>query len=191
VVFVGGFSAYKNHKNIFLKEEQNMGYTHDTSMAAFTSPAEIIGTVGTWAVTAASHLWTLNKTAADNTSVVKIPLKLPSNNKGLKGALLKSVDLWWSNATGDLDALTPEIYLAALPAQAGTLAATAQSFAYDASHDTAAKRITQATHKMTLTLDTPIWIDNDNEAYVELTVDAAANSVVKLMGASANYTLRI
>jgi hypothetical protein len=168
-----------------------MGYVHDTNMAAFVSPAEMTGTVGTWTMTQASHLWTLNKTAGDNTSIVKIPLKLPSNSKALKGAYLKSVDVWWINATADLDALSAEIYLVTLPAQAGTLAASAQSLTYDAGHDAAAERITQAVHKMTLTLDTPVWLDDDNEAYVELTVDAATTSAVKLYGARANYTLRV
>ncbi len=168
-----------------------MGYVHDTGMSALTSPAEVTATVGTWAMAVASHLWTLNHTAADNTSVIKIPLKLPANSVALKGALLKSVDVWWSNATADLDAASAELYLAALPAQAGTLAATAQTITYDSGHDSAAKRITQAVHKMTLTLTTPVWIDEDNEAYVELTIDAAATSVVKLMGARANYTLRV
>ena len=35
---------------------------------------------------------------------------------------------------------------------------------------------------MTLTLPTPIWIDDDNEVYIELTCNAAATSAVKLYG---------
>ena len=94
-------------------------------------------------------------------------------------------------ATGDLDALSAEVYLSVIPGQAGAIATTAQTSHYDSLHDTAAKRITQAVHKMTLTLTTPVWIDDDNEAFVELTVDAAATSAFKLYGARANYTLRV
>ena len=61
---------------------------------------------------------------------------------------------------------------------------------YDTGHDTAAKRLTLAQHKMTLTLSTPEWVDEDENFYVELTVDAAATSVVKLFGARANYVFR-
>ncbi len=171
-----------------------MGYVHDTSMCAFTTPAECTGTVGTWAMAQASHAWTLNKTAADNTSLVKIPLKLPANSKALKGALLKSVDIFFSNATADQDACSAELYISTLPA-AGTggslTPGSAVTCTYDSDHDTAAKRITQATHRMTLNVTTPVWIDEDNEAYVEVTFDAAATSVIKLMGAKANYTLRL
>jgi hypothetical protein len=168
-----------------------MGYVNDTQMSAFTSPAECTGTVGTFAMAVASNVWTLNKTAADNTSVIKIPLKLPANAAALKGALLKSVTIWWSNGTADLDALAAVIYKSTLPAQAGSLSAAAVTTTYDTGHDAAAERITQATHKMTLTVTTPVWVDEDQEFYVELTVDAAAGSVFKLVGARADYTLRV
>jgi hypothetical protein len=168
-----------------------MGYLHDTQMSMNTPLSVVTATVGTWAMTVASNLWTLNKTAADNTSVLRIPLLLPGNKASvMKGAYLKSVDLWWSNATADNDAVSAAIYKATLPDQAGTHATASQSFDYDSGHDTAAKRLTQAVHRMTLTLQTPIWVDNTADVYVEFTVDAAATSVNKLIGARANYTLR-
>lgn len=171
-----------------------MGYVNDTSMTRLTTAAEMTGTVGTWAMAQASHLWTLNKTAADNTSLVKIPIKLPGNSKALKGAYLKSIDVYWSNATADCDAVSAEIYKSTLPAATtgGTHAAgTAVVFTYDADHDTAAKRLTQAVHRMTLTITTPFWVDEDDEVYAEITFDAAATSAIKLIGARANYTLRV
>jgi hypothetical protein len=42
-----------------------------------------------------------------------------------------------------------------------------------------------------LTLTTPFWLDDDDEVYVELSVDAAMTSVFKFYGARANFTLRI
>jgi hypothetical protein len=38
-----------------------MGYVNDTQMSALTTPAEMTGTVGTWAMAVASNIWTLNK----------------------------------------------------------------------------------------------------------------------------------
>jgi hypothetical protein len=172
-------------------EEDEMGYVNDTQMSAFIPPEDTTATVGTWAMAVASNLWTLNKSAADNTSVLKIPVRLPGNAVSLKGAYLKSIDIWWSNATANLEALSALIYKATLPVQGGSHAVSALSFSYDAGHASAAGRITQATHRMTLTLSTPIWVDDDDDLYVELTVDAAASSVVKLIGARASYTLRL
>src|SRR5665811_1271494 len=147
-----------------------MGYTNDTGMAAFVGPAEVTATVGTWVMTNASHVWTLNKTAGADTSVLKIPLKLPSNSVALKGSYLTSIDIFWINATADLTDMSVEVYLSTLPAQGGALATVLQASSYDALHLTAAARKTQAQHKMTITLTTPVWLDDDNEAYVELTV---------------------
>lgn len=168
-----------------------MGYVNDTHMSALTTPAEVTPTVGTWAMAVASNVWTLNKTAADNTSVLKIPLKLPGNASMLKGSRIKSVDIWYSIATAACDAVSAALYKAALPAQAGTLSAAAITTSYDADHDAAAERYAVAQHKMTLTVTTPEWCDDDSEYFIELTVDAAATSVVKFQGARANYDLRV
>ena len=168
-----------------------MGYTNDTGMAAFVSPIEVTPTVGTWAMAVVAHLWTLNHTAAADTSVLKVPLKLPSNAVALKGAFLKSIDFWWSNNVLDLVDMTVEVYLATMPAQGGVLATVLQASSYDALHLNTAARKTSAQHKMTVTLTTPVWIDDDVEAYVELTCNAGATSAVKLFGARANYTLRV
>lgn len=168
-----------------------MGYVNDTQMSRLVFPAEVTATVGSWSMAVASNLWTLNKTAADNTSVLKIPLKLEGNAAGLKGARLKSVDIWYSIATAACDAVSAALYKAALPAQGGTFSAAAVTTSYDSAHDTAAKRLTVDQHKLTLTVSTPEWVDDDAEYYVELTIDSAAASVVKFQAARANYDLRL
>jgi len=168
-----------------------MGYVNDTQMSSYMPAEDITPTVGSWSMAVASNLWTLNKTAADNTSVLKIPVRLPRNAVALKGAYLKSIDIWWSVATAALDALSAAIFKASLPAQAGTHSTAALGFTYDAAHDTAGERVTAGTHRMSLALVTPLWVDDDDDVYVELTVDAATTSVVKLIGARANYTLRL
>ena len=98
-----------------------MGYVNDTQMSVFTTAAEMSPTTGTWTLAAASNVWTYNRTAADSTSVVKIPLKLPANAVGLKGARIKSVDMWFSIATAACDAVSAVLYKSTLPAQAGSL----------------------------------------------------------------------
>jgi hypothetical protein len=168
-----------------------MGYVNDTQMSAFTPAEECTGTVGTWAMAVASNVWSLNKSAADNTSVVKIPLHLPANAAALKGALLKSVDIWWACGTGANDAVSAALYKQALPVDGTLSTAAAVTTTYDTGHDAAAERLTLDEHKMTLTLSTPEWVDEDAVYYVELTIDAAATSVDKIFGARANYTLRV
>ena len=68
----------------------------------------------------------------------------------------------------------------------------AQTFTYDAGHDDAAERIDVDQHKMTLTLTTPLWVDNDVYVLVELTINQAGDTgVIEFLGAVANVTLRL
>lgn len=168
-----------------------MGYVNDTAMAKWVDPNECQYSAGTWADAVASNVWTKNRTAADATFVIKIPIKLLQNGEPYKGSLLTSVDIWWEVTTAAMDAMAAAIYKVGLPADTvafGTPAA--QTFTYDAGHDSAAERLTMEQHKMTMTLSTPIWVDDDDQVYVELSGDAAASSVFKFHGARANFTLR-
>jgi hypothetical protein len=68
----------------------------------------------------------------------------------------------------------------------------AQTFTYDTGHDTAGERVDVDEHKMTLTITTPFWIDNDEYVLVELTCDQAGDTgVIELLGAVANFTSRM
>jgi hypothetical protein len=46
-------------------------------------------------------------------------------------------------------------------------------------------------HKMIVTLTTPAWIDNDEYYLLQLSFVAAANTTLDVLGAVANFTLRI
>ncbi len=79
-----------------------------------------------------------------------------------------------------MDAVAAAIYKATLPANGAAHAApTAITFSYDTGHDTAAERLTLDEHKMTFTITTPAWLDDDDVYFVELQCDAAATSVFK------------
>jgi len=156
----------------------------NTHMAVKTPLAVIVATIGTWAMAVAANLWTLNKTAGDNTSVLQIPILTPQNSQDRAGGLLQSVDIYYVNATANLDAMSAKVYKAYLPAQG-----VAQSVVELPS--TSTFTLTQAQHKVTITITTPVYVAEDEDVYVELTIDAAATSVVKLQGAVSNYTLRV
>jgi hypothetical protein len=168
-----------------------MGYVHDTQMAQVIHPSECLYTAGTWTDTVASNVWSKNRTAADATFVIQIPVKLPQNAAALKGAYLRSLDVWYTIGTAAMDAVSAALYKAGLPANAGSWSAAAVTTSYDTGHDTAAERYAVATHKLSLSLATPAWLDDDDCYYVELDCDAAASSVFKFYGARLNYTLRL
>lgn len=173
-----------------------MGYVHDTSVSQFI-PAQLFHAVtGTWSEAAGAVANTIVKKASlgDNTATVTIPISAFAlqNSVAQKGSYLKSIDIWWEVTGAALDALAATIYKATLPADTASVSApSSQTFTYDTGHDTAAERKTQDQHKMTLTLSTPVWLDDDDLVTVQLSIDGAASSVVELLGARANYTVRL
>ena len=60
----------------------------------------------------------------------------------------------------------------------------------DDAHDTAAERLAADDHTMTITIDSPVFLDDGDCYWLKLVIDAAATTVLKFFGAVAHYTLR-
>jgi hypothetical protein len=171
-----------------------MGYVHDTEMAQWIPPTLMHFVTGTWADAAGQVAGTIAKakTQADATGVITIPLIVPSNSGSYKGVLLKSIDIYWDVYTLALDALAALIHKVTLPINGAAIAAPDSiAFSYDTDHDTAAERLTLDQHTMTLTLTTPAWIDDGEVYQVQITANCGATSDLQILGARANYTLRL
>ncbi len=139
----------------------------------------------------ASNVWSVNRTAADAAGVTYIPIPVPAKAT-LVGAYLLDVCIMFTVGTGALDSNAAALYKDTLAADGTINSAASVSTTYDTGHDAAAERIDVDEHRMTLTLDTPAWIDGDGESYhVEMSWDAAATSVLKEFGAIAHFRLRV
>lgn len=169
------------------------GYVHDTSMSQYIPPTVFHLVTGTWTHAAGQVTDTIAviNAAADATTTCNIPVMIPSNSVAQKGAYLRSVEIDFEVLTAAMDAASVVFNLVTRGADGAVATVAAQTFTYDTGHDTAAERIDVDQHKMTVTLDTPVWLDNDQYALVELTLDRAVTTVVHLLGAVANYTLRL
>ena len=169
-----------------------MGYIHDTAMAQFISPDAIRASAGTWTFKVATNVWSNDRTAADASFTLYVPILIPSNTVALKGAYLKSIELMWAVSTAAMDAVDDGAVYADTLAANGTLNTAAEvTSTPDTGHDTGAERLTLDEHRMKVTLTTPVWIDNDQAYHLEVVCDAAATSVFKVFGAIINYTLRL
>ena len=170
-----------------------MGYVNDTAMSRFISPFECAHTpVATWTPTIAANLTTDVRTAANAAFTVLIPILLPSNSEYRKGAYLKSVDVFYIIATEAMDAVAAlAIDKLTLAVDGTAVAGETVAVTPDAGHDTGAERLDIEDHTMTVTLTTPVWVDNDNAYYGSLVCDGGASGVFSLVGARANYTLRV
>jgi hypothetical protein len=169
-----------------------MGYVHDTHMSQFVPPAAISKSAGTWTPSVASNVVKEARTASDAAFTLLIPVPIPSNASVNKGAKLKSIDVFYKIATADADDFaTVELEQVSLPLTSDAPAGGAVAVTIDAGHDTAAERKAEGDHLMTVTLNTPAWLDNEAAYFLQLVVDAAATTVFTLFGARINYELRI
>ena len=169
-----------------------MGYVHLTDICQFIPPADILKNAGTWTPTYASNVSSDVRTAAEAGFALHIPIVLPGSNLGLQGAKLASIDVWWKVATAALTLFSaPVLNKITLAANAVAVSGAELTTTLDTGHDTEAERITVASHKMAVTLSTPVFLEDDYGYMLYLYMEAAAGSVFTLYGAQANFTLRL
>ena len=165
---------------------------HNTHMTMFIPPTLFNCVTGTWTQAAGQVAGTIAKhvAAADETTVVNIPVAIPSNSVDLQGSKVYSVEIDYEILVAACDAVTATINKVARGADGAVAVVSAVTFTYDTGHDTAGERLDVDQHKMTLTLDTPEWLDNDEYLLVCLTCDKAATTTMDFLGAFVNYTAR-
>ncbi len=169
-----------------------MGYLNDL-LSTFIHFSKFVHSAGTWTVTTASQVWFARRTATDAAGVTMIPLTdVPQKNGPYdKGSRLQSVDVHFRVVTAALDSLSAVLYKATLGADGSILTVATVPTSYDTGHDSAAERIDVDEHKMTLTVTTPTYLDDNEYLFVEVSWDAAATSVLDFFGAVANWTWRL
>ena len=168
-----------------------MGYVNETKMSQFIPASMIQKSAGTWTPTLANNTIGDVRTAADASFSLYIPIMLPSNDVKYQGAKLLSVDLHYKITVAACDDVaTVELEKESIAA-GGAVTGAAVSTTIDTGHDTAAERLAVADHFMTVSLDTPAWVDKDEAYFLVVVVDAAATTVFTLWGAKANFELRI
>jgi hypothetical protein len=163
---------------------------HNTHMAQYIPPTAWHCVTGTFTQVAGDVAGTIaiNRAAADQTSVITIPIIIPSNSVALNGCKLASIEVDYEVKTAEPTSLTwtlNKVTRGADTAVAVVAAVTKTNTVADA----AAKTVDQ--HKQTITITTPPWIDNDEYYLLELSLVAGAGGgTEKFLGAVANYTFR-
>lgn len=168
-----------------------MGYVHDTAMAQYIPPNTFHCVTGTWTDIAGQVAGTIcrHKAAAAETSIVNIPITIPSNSVALKGAYLKSVEVDYEILTAACTSVTAAIIKVVRGVDGAVGVVSAPAVTQDLTAATDAADVDQ--HRLIVTVTTPEWIDNDAYYFLKLTIIAAATTTVDLLAAVANYTLRV
>lgn len=167
------------------------GYVHDTAMAQYIPPNTFHCVTGTWTDIAGQVAGTIcrHKAAAAETSIVNIPITIPSNSVALKGALLKSVEVDYEIQVAACTSVTAAIVKVVRGIDLAVAVVSAPACTQDLVAAVGAATVEQ--HKLVVTVTTPAWIDNDEIYFLKLTIVAAATSTVDLLAAVAMFTERI
>jgi hypothetical protein len=167
-----------------------MGYVHDTHMSQFIPPTAFHLVTGTWAHAAGNVAGTIvqRKTANAETSVVTIPIMLPSNSSALKGAKLASVEIDYEIGTQAATSITASMKCVTRGADGADASPATVTVTQDLTAATDAADVDE--HKLTVTVTTPAWIDNDEYYLLVLSCVCAAGTVLEFLGAVANFTFR-
>lgn len=153
---------------------------------------------GTWTATDSSNVFLITRTAANQTDYYTLPIIFPSRTTALKGAKLKSVTVVATlggtlNTTNDdfevniIKVTTP----ADASAPVGSVLAGDDGADYETAHNTKAKRLTDATHTVVVTIPTgeQAYIATGEQLYVRIKVidNANADLTFALKGATATF----
>ena len=169
-----------------------MGYIRDDGLVVVVGPSDCMVSAGTWADSYAGGQWSYQRAAAAAPFYLAVFAKLLQHEESQRGSCLKSIDLYYELNTALLTSLAATIYLVTYPADGAAFAdPVSQAFSYDAGHDAAGERVTEAYHKMTLTLTTPIWIAADELVQVQILASAPAGTKFSWYGAAFHFSLRL
>lgn len=168
-----------------------MGYVHDTAMSQWIPPASFHYKTGTWASDAGNVAGTIvqQKTAGAETTVVTIPMIIPCNSVAQKGAKLATIEIDYEILTAAATSITAAVNMVTRGVDGAVAVVTSVAATQDLTAATDAADVDQ--HKLTVTITTPAWIDDDEYYLVQLTCVCAGTTVLEFLGATANYTLRI
>jgi len=168
-----------------------MGNVHDTHMSQFIPPTAFHCVTGTWTQAAGAVTGTiaLHKAAGAETAVINIPIIIPSNSIAQKGAYLQSVEVDYELLLAGATSITATAKKVTRGADTAVAVVAAVTVTQDLAASVAAA--SQEQHKLVVTVTTPFWIDNDEYVLLCITAVCGGTVTVDLLGAVANFTLRV
>jgi hypothetical protein len=162
---------------------------HNTKFAQFLPPTSFHYRVGTWTQAAGAVAGTIamHKAATAETSIVTIPIEVPSNAVALNGAKLMSVEVDYEILIAGLTSIAVVLNKVTRGADLAVAVVAVQT--QTCSPTVALAKVTDQ-HKLVVTITTPAWVANTEYYMLELTCVAPATTTLDFLGAVANFTFR-
>jgi D-serine deaminase-like pyridoxal phosphate-dependent protein len=171
----------------------------NTHMVQWIAPGEIgrsnaSGSVSSGSFGGSGSTVCESRTAGDAVFWLFVPVNVPKNSEYRAGCYLTQINVFYEIATAaaddiptvELDKMTFSTSGSVMTPSSGSVAVT-----LDTNHDTSAKRKAAHGHKMQVSVDTPVWLNEDEHYVLTIAVDAAATTVFRLYGAEVLYSLKV
>ena len=163
---------------------------HNTHFAQYIPPTIWSFVTGTFTHAAGEVAGTIamNRAAANETSVITIPITVPSNSIALQGAKLASIEVDYENLSAEYTSYTWTLNKVTRGVD-GAVAVVSAVTKTDAIAAADSHSVDQ--HKQVITLTTPEWVDNDVYYLLQISIVAGAGGgTSKYLAAVANFTLK-
>jgi hypothetical protein len=163
---------------------------NNTHFAQYIPPTVFHPVTGTFTMVAGQVAGTIvmHRAAANETSVITIPLVVPGNSVALQGAKLASIEIDYEVLVAEPTSITWTLNKVTRGIE-GAVAVVSAVTKTNTVADAAAKTVDQ--HKQVITLTTPEWVDNDCYYLLQCSIVAGAGgNTFDMLGAVANFTLR-
>jgi hypothetical protein len=164
---------------------------HNTHFSQFIPCTAIHYVTGTWTNAAGQVVGTIckHKSANAETAVVSVPIAIPSNSIALQGSYLITIELDYEILIEAMTSVTAAVKKISRGVDTAVAVVSTPTSSQSLTAGTTAATVDQ--HKLTVTLTTPAWIDNDEEYLCQVSFEAGANGTIDVLGAMVNFTKRM
>jgi hypothetical protein len=167
-----------------------MGYVHDSGFVQFIPPTAFHYVTGTWTDAAGAVTGTIvkRKAAGAETSVINVPITVPSNVNALKGAILNSVEVDYEISNTAATSVTLSMNKVTRGAEGADAVVAAVTGTQTLTPDSTANTVDE--HRDAFTITTPAYIDEDEHYLLKISAICADSTVLEFLGAYAKYSFR-
>ena len=163
---------------------------NNTHAAQYIPPTKFHCVTGTWTEAAGQVAGTIcrHKAAAAETTVVTIPIEVPSNSVALQGVKLTSIEVDFEILVADCTSITTTLnkVTRGIDTAVAVVAAVVQTQVPAA----ATLKVTDQ-RKLVVTLTTPEWVNQNTYYLLQLSMVCAATTQMDFLAAVANFTFRM
>ena len=163
---------------------------NNTHAAQYIPPTKFHYVTGTWTQAAGQVSGTIamHKAAAAETTVVTIPVEVPSNSVALQGAKLTSIEVDFEILVADCTSITTT--LNKVTRGVDTAVAVVAAVTQTQTPAAATLKVTDQ-RKLVVTLTTPEWANQNTYYLLQLSLVCPATTQLDFLAAVANFTFRM